>query len=1127
MGIVTLISADELAGLLLEAAADRELPDRGTVSWSNTAATRALLASTAMLDADMRENARLPTTWIGGAEHAVCGVEIPYLPEPFTADLSRSTRNEAARQHRRRFHDQFARIIHALYVPAFYRERGDEWNVGHHVFDLRIVNSAVGGGRNAASTGHGTGIAATRAQIVILVRVGVQKPYGDRGAARARVQAIDYALTACQRIRALAPRELTIRDIHWHSDLENGPTPSASRRSTECWLTPAQAGLADDAILSHFAEIRRSYQLTALAPPDRRVEYLERVLAPKEQANDATSDESEITDGRLRATPYPWPTAECDYLATIAALTATSAPAILSIRLRPTAKTALEIGAIIRRFRELQRMSSDDADREPVLHLLTIGLQEELFQAAVQVAAGDAETVRRIAQTYIGEQTLDQPVAPINSLRRLAIVSPLSTDERSIAARNLAAMEFIPWGAIDNSVQERQLPNGNPPDGVRVQAYVTQPNLLDKPEIFLARDAERNSALARLRSLVTLDEAARLWRLPVVEPGGQAGILSRLPNPFEQLPEETPDDGDSIVVGEVQHRGRPTGQHFRLPLIRKRNAADLAGVGDRVFIVAGSPGSGKTNFCLAFLGQLWDRREPNSRSGKERARYPYLVVDPTRGNEFRRLRQYAGDDLVVFTVGDSRCSPFRFNPFIVPLDVSIQTHISRIMSCFRAAYHMWDPLPAIFEMALHRAYEVRRRRVWQKHHPDQPWTAAEDFPAVAAEPFPNLDDLIGAMGRGVPDEKWEADGRPTIMTEQREMWGGVTENAATIVASTFLRLQNLRQNFGHILGVGHSKEPLIDVRKLLDHPVIMEMGMVGDSQALSLIMGFLLICLRGNIETKGPQQRAVRRVGAKQSSKTDDGWMHLLVIEEAHLLLSAESGGGGSREGGNSKAQAAEDINNMLAEVRKYGQGVMLLDQRPGSLVGGAIDNAFVVCMHRLNEEKSFAQFSLLLNLTPDQQRFARTELRPGEMITLDRRSGLPVLVRPENERTDLQEWTDVEMRETMLIRRRELTLDDPGSARTEMIEAAILAQELENDVRKLAKILEPISPADQIADAIQIRVLEVTRGLNAKLERGGIGRDALPSITEMLAFVCKRHRLPPELAVSVAAAVDRPKRTA
>jgi hypothetical protein len=331
-------------------------------------------------------------------------------------------------------------------------------------------------------------------------------------------------------------------------------------------------------------------------------------------------------------------------------------------------------------------------------------------------------------------------------------------------------------------------------------------------------------------------------------------------------------------------------------------------------------------------------------------------------------------------------------------------------------------------------------------------------------------------------EVWAVDGEKTVMYEQREKWGGETENAATIVASTFLRMNNLRESFGHIIGAGQSDEPLIDLEKVLDRPVVMEMGMVGDSQALSLIMAFLLACLRGTIETTGPELRRKARANGGE-------WMNMLVIEEAHLLLSAESGGGGS-EAGNSKAQAAEDVNNMLAEVRKYGQGVMLLDQRPGSLVGGAIDNAYVICMHRLNEEKSFSQFSKLLNLTPDQQRFARTELRPGEMLTLDRRSGLPVLVRPPNERTDTKRLDDEAMREEMAPRRAKLkqkVVATPPLNHQPQASGApdlgVLVSENESLAKRYEKICESINELDGEVSAEQAydfcsRAMAVSRTL-------------------------------------------------
>jgi len=84
----------------------------------------------------------------------------------------------------------------------------------------------------------------------------------------------------------------------------------------------------------------------------------------------------------------------------------------------------------------------------------------------------------------------------------------------------------------------------------------------------------------------------------------------------------------------------------------------------------------------------------------------------------------------------------------------------------------------------------------------------------------------------------------------------------------------------------------------------------------------------------------------------------------------------------------------MLAEVRKFRQGIMILDQRPSSLVGGVLDNAMINIMCRLNDRGGFEHLSHVLNLSPVQQRYARTRLRAGQTLTLDATSGQPVLMR-------------------------------------------------------------------------------------------------------------------------------------
>ena len=101
--------------------------------------------------------------------------------------------------------------------------------------------------------------------------------------------------------------------------------------------------------------------------------------------------------------------------------------------------------------------------------------------------------------------------------------------------------------------------------------------------------------------------------------------------------------------------------------------------------------------------------------------------------------------------------------------------------------------------------------------------------------------------------RWE----PVIQTRQtqcstrrRRLLGEGTENQATIVASTSLRLFNLQKNFDHIIGGPKSGRPGIDLTKLLQVPAVLKTGMIGDSQALSLVMAFLVVSLVGCIENR-------------------------------------------------------------------------------------------------------------------------------------------------------------------------------------------------------------------------------------------------------------------------------------
>jgi molybdopterin/thiamine biosynthesis adenylyltransferase len=192
-------------------------------------------------------------------------------------------------------------------------------------------------------------------------------------------------------------------------------------------------------------------------------------------------------------------------------------------------------------------------------------------------------------------------------------------------------------------------------------------------------------ALARLCMLATAKEAAGAFRLPIPpESGYLPGLLVRdepfvLPHAWPQAAERT------LVLGEILHRGRPTGQQFHIAV------ADLVRHG----LVAGATGAGKTTTCQGLLAQLWSQY-----------RIPFLILYPIDKPDYRvfladpRLRE----ELLIFTVGDENTAPFRFNPFVIADGVPLRTHLSLLMRCISAAFTMWDPLPAIYRAALRQMY---------------------------------------------------------------------------------------------------------------------------------------------------------------------------------------------------------------------------------------------------------------------------------------------------------------------------------------------------------------------------------------------------------------------------------------
>jgi hypothetical protein len=116
--------------------------------------------------------------------------------------------------------------------------------------------------------------------------------------------------------------------------------------------------------------------------------------------------------------------------------------------------------------------------------------------------------------------------------------------------------------------------------------------------------------------------------------------------------------------------------------------------------------------------------------------------------------------------------------------------------------------------------------------------------------------------------------------------------------------------------------------------------------------------------------RLVEHLRLRARTGRREGLRHVIVIEEAHRLLRA------GREG-RASAHAVELFASMLAEIRAYGEGLVIAEQIPAKLVPDAVKNTALKVVHRLPARDDRDLVGAAMNLDEDQSRQV-VSLPPG-----------------------------------------------------------------------------------------------------------------------------------------------------
>lgn len=327
------------------------------------------------------------------------------------------------------------------------------------------------------------------------------------------------------------------------------------------------------------------------------------------------------------------------------------------------------------------------------------------------------------------------------------------------------------------------------------------------------------------------------------------------------------------------------------------------------------------------------------------------MIEPAK-TEYRVLTK-KNKDILIFTLGNDNVAPFRLNPFEFFPHENITSRVDMIKASIEAAFDMEAAIPQLIEAAIYRCYE------------EKGWNIATSKNRLYADPFadgiyafPTLSDLIAMTEVVVSDQGFD------------------DRLKQDYIGSIKARLQGLLIGAkGLMLDTPRS----INFTDLVQRNVILELEEIRNPSEKSLIMGFVLANLNEAI-----------RASYKQYQQRGEKFRHITLIEEAHRLLTKFEVGDSPN-----KKQGVETFADMLAEVRKYGESLIIIDQIPNKLTPEVLKNTSTKIIHKLFAQDDKEAVGNTMALSDEQKDFL-SNLEPGRVILSSSGMSKPLQVQIE-----------------------------------------------------------------------------------------------------------------------------------
>lgn len=327
--------------------------------------------------------------------------------------------------------------------------------------------------------------------------------------------------------------------------------------------------------------------------------------------------------------------------------------------------------------------------------------------------------------------------------------------------------------------------------------------------------------------------------------------------------------------------------------------------------VTGVTGSGKTTTCQNLLLN---------------SNLPFMVIEPAK-TEYRILKKKY-DDFVIFTLGNDAVAPFRLNPFEFFPHESITSHVDMVKASIEAAFDMEAAIPQIIESAIYKAYDKSGWNIETNVNELYEAKGKDPF-ASDSTAFPTLSEVIAQVDKVVQEQ------------------GFADRLKSDYIGSIKARLQSLTIGAkGQMLNTKRS----VDFKELIHMHVVLEIEEIRSGNEKAFVMGLVMAHLNEAI---------------KAEFFSNPSFKHITLVEEAHRLLSKFNPGDSPN-----KKHGSEVFADMLAEVRKYGESLIIADQIPDKMIPEVLKNTNTKIVHRLFAQDDKNAIGNTMALTDDQKNF-------------------------------------------------------------------------------------------------------------------------------------------------------------